>query len=65
MGRNRYKERAKGVKGHYIIDNEALNIIEKTNIKTIITNPEVFTDFDYSTSYFGLGGEENYSEVIV
>ncbi|ENK7125885.1 hypothetical protein AB3Y61_001444 [Serratia marcescens] len=59
------RKRAKGVKGHYIIDNEALNIIEKTNIKTIITNPEVFTDFDYSTSYFGLGGEENYSEVIV
>ncbi|MEQ9968151.1 hypothetical protein ABRP72_03045 [Pectobacterium carotovorum] len=56
--------RAKGVKGNYIIDDEALNKIEETNIKTIITNPKIFPNFNYNESNFGLGGEENYSEVV-
>ncbi|MCC3705557.1 hypothetical protein LLR08_23750 [Rouxiella badensis] len=61
---NDIRARAKEVNGHYIIDSEALNKIEEGNIKTIITNPRAFSGFNYHESNFGLGGEENYSEVV-
>jgi hypothetical protein len=58
------RTRAKGVKGHYIIDGEALNIIEEENVKAIITDPTTFFSFNYNEGDFGFGGEENYSEVV-
>lgn len=64
-GINDIRARSTGAKGHYIIDDEALNKIEETNIKTIITNPKVFPSFNYHKINFGLGGEENYSEVVI
>jgi len=64
-GINDIRLRAKGVKGHYIIDDEALNLIEKMNVKTLITSPKTFSNFNYHESDFGLGGEQNYSEVVI
>ncbi|MFQ2367101.1 hypothetical protein [Aeromonas enteropelogenes] len=62
---NDIKSKANTYNGNYIIDDEALNIIKENSIKTIITNPDMFSHFNHNVDNYGFGSSDNYTEVIV
>ncbi|MGN5764616.1 hypothetical protein ACNQO6_09695 [Acinetobacter calcoaceticus] len=63
------KERAKIIKGNYIIDSEALNTIEslikKNCSKVLILNPSQLIKLDLINKNYGFGQSEDFCEVII
>lgn len=62
------RERAKLIKGNYILDNEALNIIEdlKENINSriLILNPNQLKNLNFNDVNLGLGNDESFCEIV-
>lgn len=51
------------VTGNYLLDSEALDILEDVKPQALIIPPELLSDFSYNKQHYGFGSKDNYTEL--
>lgn len=57
------REKSVGVSGNYLLDSEALDVLGRDMLKSLIIPPELLSDFSYNKQHYGFGSKDNYTEV--
>lgn len=51
------------VVGNYLLDSEALDILENVKPKALIIPPEIFSNFSFKKESYGFGSKDYYTEI--